>query len=100
MRTHSFTALQHKIICEFSANQFYEEMGLFTNQITAKEMEIKAIKLKTLWPNHDPLMPFVFCDLVGTEKIADAQFIDKIRVGQESLYNPEEANKIVRIINY
>ena len=74
-------------------------MGLFANQMIAKEMENKAKKLKTFWLNRDPPIPFVFCDVVGTENTTDAQFIDKVRIGQESLYNPEEANKIVRIIS-
>lgn len=62
-------------------------------------MEIKAKSLKTFWPNYnqDPHTPFVFCDVVGTEKVTDTEFIDKIRVGQESKYNPKEADKIVSI---
>ena len=59
-------------------------------------MESKAKSLKIFWPNHNPDIPFVFCDVVGTEKVTDTEFIDKIRVGQESKYNPEEADKIVR----
>lgn len=89
-------SLQHKSICEFSADEFYTEISLFTNQVTAKEMENKAKKLKTFWLNHDPPIPFVFCDVIGTVKITDTQYINKVRIGQESLYNPEEANKIVR----
>ena len=69
-----------------------------SNQATAKEMENKAKSLKTFWPDCDPTTPFVFCDVVGTEKVTDTEFIDKIRVGQESKYNPEEADKIVRIV--
>ena len=73
-------------------------MKLFTNQNTAKEMEIKAKSLKTFWPNQDPATPFVFCDVIGTEKVTDTEFIDKVRVGQESKYNPKEADKIVSIV--
>ena len=73
-------------------------MKLFTNQNTAKEMEIKAKSLKTFWPNQDPAAPFVFCDVIGTEKVTDTEFINKVRVGQESKYNPKEADKIVSIV--
>lgn len=60
-------------------------------------MEKKAKSLKTFWP--DPTKPFVFCDVIGNEKVTDTEFINKTRVGQESKYNPEEADKIVRTIN-
>jgi len=73
-------------------------VGLFTNQITAKEMENKAKRLKSFWPNRDPSFPFVFCDVVGVEEVTDTEFIDEIRVGQESKFNEKEANKIVRCI--
>ena len=90
--------LQHKKIFEFPAKQFYKSMNLFFNQATAKEMENKAKNLKTFWPNCDPTMPFVFCDVIGTEKVTDTEFIDRIFVGKESKYNPQEADKIVRIV--
>ena len=73
-------------------------MKLLFNQATAKEMENKAKSLKTFWPNCDPTIPFVFCDVIGTEMVTDTEFIDKIRVGQESKYNPEEVDKIVGIV--
>lgn len=73
-------------------------MELFTNHATAKEMETKAMgkQLKSFWPNGDLSVPFVFCDVVGTEEVTDTEFIDEVRVGQESKYNQKEANKIVR----
>ena len=71
-------------------------MKLYLDQATAKEMEKKAKTLRTFWPNSDT--PFAFCDVIGTEKVTDTEFIDKICVEQESKYNPEEADKIVRII--
>ena len=86
------------MIFKFPASEFYSKnRNIFTNENTKKEMEVKAKKnLKTFWPNQDPTMPFVFCDVIGTEEVTDAEFIDKIRVGQESKYNPKEADKIVR----
>ena len=39
----------------------------------------------------------MFCDVIGTEDVTDTEFIDKIRVGQESKSNSKEADKIVRI---
>ena len=89
------------MIFKFPAREFYEKhRNIYTNKNTKKEMEVKAKKtLKTFWPNQDPTMPFVFCDVIGTEEVTDAEFIDKIRVGQESKYNPKEADKIVRISN-
>ena len=105
-----FAILQHKRIFGFPANEFYKQKKLCTNENIAKEMEHKAMKLKNFWPNQDPAIPFVFCDVIDTEEVfvfcdvidteevTDTEYIDKIRVGQESKYNPEEANKIVRII--
>ena len=60
-------------------------------------MENKSKYLKKFWPNQDPTTPFVFCDVIGTEEVTDTEFINKVRVGQESKYNPKEADKIVRI---
>ena len=93
-----FILLQHKKIFEFPAEQFYKPMELFFNQATAKEMENKAKNLKMFWPDCDPTMPFVFCDVIGTEKVTDTEFIDRTRVGQESKYNSQEADKIVRTV--
>lgn len=77
-----------------------EKRELCTNESTQKEMEKQAESLRKFWPNYDAdtVTPFVFCDVVGTEKVTDTEFIDKIRVGHESKYNPKEADKIVRII--
>ena len=61
-------------------------------------MRNKAKNIKKFWPNYNPAAPFVFCDVIGTEKVTDTEFIDDIRVGQESKYNPKEADKIVRIV--
>ena len=73
-------------------------MGLFTNKTTVKEMEKKAKRLERFWPNGDSSVPFVFCDVVGIEEVTDTEFIDEVRVGQESKYNQKEAKKIVRLI--
>ena len=62
-------------------------------------MENKSNHLRKFWPNQDPTIPFVFCDVIGTEEVTDTEFINKVRVGQESKYNPKEADKIVRIIS-
>ena len=91
--------LQHERIFKFPADHFYKEKRLLsTNPTTAKEMRKKAKRLENFWPDRDPTVPFVFCDVIGTEKVTDTEFIDDIRVGQESKFNPKEAEKIVRII--
>ena len=87
--------LQHERIFKFPADHFYKERRLLTNPTTKQEMRKKAKHLKTFWPNWDPTTPFVFCDVIGTEQVTDTEFIDDIRVGQESKSNPEEADKIV-----
>ena len=69
---------------------------MFTNPTTAEEMRTKTNKLKKFWPNRNSATPFVFCDVIGTEKVTETEFISKTRVGQESKYNSIEADKIVR----
>ena len=68
---------------------------LLTNQSTEKEMKSKAKKLERFWPNHESTAPFVFCDVIGSEKVTDTEYVDKIHVGHESKFNPKEADKIV-----
>ena len=68
---------------------------MVTVAATAKEMETKAGILKPLWPNKNPSTPFVFCDVNGTEDVTDTEFVSKTRVGQESKFNNQEADKIV-----
>ena len=58
-------------------------------------MKKKAERLKSFWPNGDASVPFVFCNVVGIEKVTDTEFEDEVCVGQESKYNEKEANKIV-----
>ena len=89
--------LQHSYLCKFPAENFYAGKRMFTNSTTAKEMEIKANKLKQLWPNKNPSTPFVFCDVIGTEAVTDTEFVSKTRVGQESKFNNQEADKIVSL---
>ena len=87
--------LQHNHLCQFPAKQFYDKK-MFTNFDIIEEMKIKANKLKKFWPNQNAATPFVFCDIVGTEAVTETEFINKTRVGQESKFNEQEADKIVR----
>ena len=53
----------------------------------------KVASLRRFWPQREK--PFVFCDIIGTEKEVHTGQKGKARVGLESKYNEREARQIV-----
>ena len=84
--------MQHPSICEFPSVEFYEGK-LKTDEQVAKKRRDKAASLCRFWPQWEK--PFVFCDIIGTEKEEHTGQKGKARVGLESKYNEKEARQIV-----
>lgn len=86
--------VQHPSICEFPSNEFYEGK-LTTDEQVAKKRKIEVASLQDFWPQREK--PFVFCDIIGTEKEVHTGQKGKVRVGLESKFNEKEARQIVSV---
>ncbi len=87
-----FTFPQHKEICRFPSDEFYD--GKLQTDISVGARTNKEAHLNGFWPGGK-WKPFVFCDVVGTEGESHTGQKSTARVGVESKYNEREAVKIV-----
>ena len=81
--------IQIHSICEFPSNQFYEGK-LKTSQRLAYRHQLTG--LERFWPSK---YPFLFCDLMSSEKESHTGHHKAVRVGLESKYNQTEAIRVV-----
>ena len=83
--------LQHEELCRFPSKEFYG--GNLETDNSVRKRNNPEVHLR-FWP-HGPRKPFVFVHVEGIESESHTGRKGKARVGLESKYNKQEAEKIV-----
>lgn len=86
--------MQHEELCKFPSNEFYD--GKLKTDVSVSYRTDSETRLR-IWP-QGPKKPYVFVNVEGEESESHTGRKGKARVGLESKFNRDEAEKIVSCI--